>query len=59
MQEAVLQNFVIFTGKHLDWSLFLIKLQACNTFQKRLQHKFFPVKISTFLRTSMFVEIQY
>ena len=25
---GVLKNFVIFTGKHLCWSLFLIKLQA-------------------------------
>ena len=23
-----LENFIIFTGKHLCWSLFLIKLQA-------------------------------
>ena len=23
------KNFIIFTGKHLCWSLFLIKLQAC------------------------------
>ena len=27
---GVLKNFVIFTGKHLCWSLFLIKLQACK-----------------------------
>ena len=26
-QKAVLNNFAIFTGKHLCWSLFLIKLQ--------------------------------
>ena len=25
---TVLKNFVIFTGKHISWSLFLIKLQA-------------------------------
>ena len=25
---GVLMNFLIFTGKHLRWSLFLIKLQA-------------------------------
>ena len=28
MKKGVLKNFTIFTGKHLCWSLFLIKLQA-------------------------------
>ena len=27
-KEALLRNLVMFTGKHLGWSLFLIKLQA-------------------------------
>ena len=27
-KKAVLKNFSVFTGKHLCWSLFLIKLQA-------------------------------
>ena len=27
---GVLKNFAIFRGRHLCWSLFLIKLQACN-----------------------------
>ena len=27
-KKGVLKNFVKFTGKHLCWSLFLIKLQA-------------------------------
>ena len=27
---GVLKNFAIFRGKHLCWSVFLIKLQACN-----------------------------
>ena len=27
-KEAALKNFSIFTGKHLYWSLFSIKLQA-------------------------------
>ena len=26
-KKGVLKNFAIFTGKHLCWSLFLIKLQ--------------------------------
>ena len=32
---GVLKNFVIFTGKHLCWRLFLIKLQACKFIEKR------------------------
>ena len=27
-KKAVLKNFLIFTGKHLYWSLFLIKFPA-------------------------------
>ena len=34
----VLKNFVIFTGKHLCWSLFLIKLQAGKFIEKRFHH---------------------
>ena len=44
---GVLKNFAIFTGKHLWWSLFLIKLKA---FKKRLQHMCFPLNIAKFLR---------
>ena len=28
LKNGALKNFAIFTGKHLYWSLFLIKLQA-------------------------------
>ena len=48
---GILKNFTIFTGKHLCWSVSLIKLQ---TF--RLQHKCFPVKFVTFLKTPYFTE---
>ena len=44
---------VIFTEKHLCWSLFLNKntgLQSWN-FKKRFQHRCFPVNIVKFLRT--------
>ena len=41
---GVRKNFANFTGKHLCWSPFLIKLQ-------RLQHRCFPVKLPRFLRT--------
>ena len=48
----VLKNFTYFTGKHLCWSLFLINLQAW----RRLQHRCFPVKFATFLKTPSFTE---
>ena len=41
---GVLKDFAIFRGKHICWSLFLIKLQVCN----------FPVNIAKFLRTVFF-----
>ena len=31
IKKGVLTNFVNFTGKHLSWNLFLIKLQAFET----------------------------
>ena len=37
---------MIFTGKHLCWSL-----QASDFIKERLQHRFFPVNIAKFLRT--------
>ena len=48
---VVLRNFVKFTEKHLCWSLFLIKLQACKFIEKRLQHWCFPLHVRKFLRT--------
>ena len=39
-KKAVLKNITIFTGKHLCWSLFLIKLQApkaSSFIKKKLQ----------------------
>ena len=64
---GVLKNFSICTGKHLCWSLFLIKLvnivnnfnEVNNNFnknitllKKRLQYKCLPVNIAKFLKTS-------
>ena len=40
------KHFGIFRGKHLCWSLFIIKLQACNS----------PVNIAKFLRTGFFLK---
>ena len=54
---GVLKNFVIFTGKHLCWSLFLIKLQACKFIEKRLQHWCFPLHVRKFLRTPILKNI--
>ena len=34
-KKAILKNFVIFTGKHLCWSLFLIKFQTFRPDSKR------------------------
>ena len=44
--KTLLLNFAIFTGKHLYWNLFLVRLQACNFIEKRLQHRCFPVNIA-------------
>ena len=42
--KAVFKHFAIFTGKHLCWSLFLIK---------NFQHTCFPVNMARFLRASI------
>ena len=56
---CVLKIFPIFTAKHLCWRLFLIKLQAFQTYnfiKMRLQHRCLPVNIAQFLRTAFFLE---
>ena len=50
-KKAVLKIFVMFTRKHLCWSLFLIKFQTCKFIEKRLQHWCFPLHVWKFLRT--------
>ena len=64
-EVGVLENFTIFTGKHLYWSLFLVILQvfkpaadvqACNFIKKRLQLKGFTVNIVQFLKTAFLLE---
>ena len=49
---GVFKNFDIFTGKHLCWSVFLIKLQACIFMNKRLQHTWFSCEYCEILRTA-------
>ena len=44
---GALKYFAIFTGKHLCWSLFSIKLRAFRCF---------PVNIAKFLRAAFFIE---
>ena len=55
---GVLKNFAIFTGKHLCWSLFLIKPHDSSpaTLLKRDSYTGVPVNIAKFLRTSFFIE---
>ena len=47
---VVLKYLALFTWKHLSWSLFLIKLQACNFIRKRI--KCYSVNIVKFFRTA-------
>ena len=58
-KKAVIKNFAIFTGKHLCWDLFLLKLhlKACNFIKKRLQPRCLPVNIAKFLKTAIFKNI--
>ena len=49
---GVLKSFVIFTGKHLCWSLFLIRLQACRFIEKRFQHWCFPLHVKKIFKNS-------
>ena len=47
-KKDALNNFAIFTGKHL---------KPCNFVKKRLQHKCFPMNIAKFLRTPLLKNI--
>ena len=57
VKNGVLRNFAIFTGKHLCWRLFLIKLQKRKVIKKKLQHRCFPVNIAKFLTTPILKNI--
>ena len=54
-KKCVLQNLAIFTRKHLRWSLFGVF--GVNFVKKRLQHKYFPMNITKFLRTPILKNI--
>ena len=47
IQKAVLKNFHIFTGKHLGWSFFLIKLQL-QTPTKVFSYEYFEILKNTY-----------
>ena len=56
---GVLKKFSIFTGKHLCWSLFSIRLQACrpaNLLERGSNTGFFLWISRKFLRTALFIE---
>ena len=53
-KKAALKNVLIFTGKHLCWSLYL---QVCNFIKKRLQHRCFTVNMPKFLKTPILKNI--
>ena len=48
---GVLKGFAIFRGKHLSWSLFLVRFM-----KKRPQPLCFPVNIAKIFRTTFFIE---
>ena len=48
---GVIENFAIFPGKHLRWSLFLIKLQALRTLRY-----VFPCEYYKIFRNDFFIE---
>ena len=47
MKKAVFEKFAIFTGK-------VAGLQVSSFIKKRLQHKFFPVNIANFFKSTYF-----
>ena len=59
-KKTVINNFTMFTGKHLCWSLFFNKntgLEACNFIKKRLQHRCFLDYAAKFLSTAILKNI--
>ena len=58
LQNRFLKNFSIITGKHLCWSLFLIKLQIWRSaaLLKRDSNIGVRVNIGKFLRTAFFIK---
>ena len=60
IKQTALENFAIFTGKHLCRSLFFVKVASLRPetlFKKRLQHRCFLVNIKKFLRAPILKNI--
>ena len=58
-KKAILKNFVIFTGKHLCWGLFFIKVagpQASNFFKKGTSTEIFSCEYREIYKTTYFEE---
>ena len=55
-KKGVLKNFRNFTGHYQYWSLFLIKLQALQVYQKETPIQVFSCEISEIFKNSYFEE---
>ena len=57
-KKTVPNNFAKFTGKHMYWSLFLIKVHVWRpaTLLKRLWHRCFPVNSARSFKSNFFSE---
>ena len=55
-KTAVLKNLAIFPGKHLCWSLFLIKLQPCNFIKKETPTKAVSSEYCEIFKNCFFIE---
>ena len=49
-KKDVLKNFAVFTGKHLRWSLFVIKLEALQLFYKEAPTQVFSCEYCKFFK---------
>ena len=58
VKNGVIKNFGKFTGQHLCHSLFnkVTGIKPATLLKRRLWHRFFPVNIAKFLRTSFFTD---
>ena len=60
LKKGVLKRIANLTGKHLFWSFFFNKaagLRPTTLLKKRLQHRYFPMKVAKFLRTPILKNI--
>ena len=55
-KKAVLKKLAIFTGKHLHWSIFLIKLQALQLYCKEIPTQLFSCEYCEIFKKTYFEE---